>query len=396
MKLYSMKIYFFISYLFIIPILGIAQSTNFGEQFSNAIIIRYQPTIDELTHKGWDHSNSIILHGMEKIYLNTRNPEYLTYIQAFVDSFVDEDGKISALKAELDGIHPGMLCLFLYEETGDKKYKVAATKMRNYLLGTASSSIIFNKTPDGGYWHKNNDHYNDVMTIDGAYMANPFLVKYGIMFNDSLSIETATFQTLLVASRTFNIDSHLPYHGWDYRKNKSWANTITGTSTEVWSRSIGWFSMALADMLESLPPTHKDFQNLLYLYQRLAIGIRNTQNNNDGLWYQLINHKELPGNYPETSGSGMIIYALQKGITNGWLDVSYLEVTEKGWNGLKTFISLYTDGKPLIKSFCPGMGIKDSAEDYLAVRPVDCPSTAAKQHPHGYCAILMAASVMEK
>lgn len=391
-----MKKILLISCLLTISILGRAQSTGFGVQFSDAIISRYQPTIDELIHKGWDHSNSIILHGMEKIYLNARNPEYLNYIQAFVDSFVDEDGSISALKAELDGIHPGMLCLFLYQETADEKYKIAATHMKNYLLGTASSPTVFNKTPDGGYWHKNNDHYNDVMTIDGAYMANPFLVKYGIMFNDSLCIETATFQTLLVASRTFNIKTWLPYHGWDYRKNKSWANAITGTSTEVWSRSIGWFSMALADMLEYLPPAHKDFEDLLYLYRQLSIGIKVTQNDHDGLWYQLMNHKELADNYPETSGSGMIIYALKKGITNGWLDESYSDVTEKGWKGLKTFISVYTDGKPLIKSFCPGMGIQDNAEDYLAVRPVNSPSTADKQHPHGYCAILMAASVMEK
>ncbi len=378
-----------------LPILGSAQSTNFGIQFSDAIINRYQPTIDGLTHKGWDHSNSIILHGMEKVYSNTRNKKYLAYIKAYVDTFVDGKGDINGLKTELDGIQPGMLCLFLYEETGDIKYKTAAENLKNYLLGTSASPSVFNKTPDGGYWHKNNDHYKDVMTIDGVYMANPFLIKYGTMFNDDVCIETAVFQTLLVASRTFNIKTNLPYHGWDYRKKNSWANTITGTSTEVWSRSIGWFSMALVDMLEYLPPSHENYNDLLYLYRHLSIGIRNTQNTDDGMWYQMVDHNGLINNYPETSGSGMIIYALKKGVASGWLDESYNGTIEKGWKGLCRYISSYTDGMPQIRSFTPGMGIKNNVQEYLNVRPVNCPSTADKQHPHGYCAILMAASQME-
>ncbi|SHF71366.1 unsaturated rhamnogalacturonyl hydrolase [Flavobacterium fluvii] len=389
-----MRKFFLIVFLIVLPLLGKAQITNFGIQFSDAIISRYQPTINAFNNNGWDHANSIILHGMEKIYGKTKNPGYVKYIKDFVDSYVDEKGNVKGLKTELDGIHPGLLCLFLYETTKEEKYKIAATNMRNYLLGTTAVPTKFSKTPDGGYWHKNNDHYEDVMTIDGVYMANPFLLKYGIKFGDTESVDSALFQTFLAASRMFNIETHLPYHGWDYKKKKSWASPITGTATEVWSRNAGWFSMALADMLEFLPPTHKDYKKLLYLYQQLAIGIKNTQNK-EALWCQLINHKELADNYTETSGSGMIIYALKKGLNNKWLDESYAMVIENGWEGFKKYIAIFSDGKPQIKSFCPGMGIKDNIKEYLSVRPVDCPSNVSKNQPHGYCAVLMAASVME-
>lgn len=382
--------------LLIFPLFGKAQKTSFGVQFSDAIIARYQPTINVFGNSGWDHANSIILHGIEKTYTKTKNPEYLKYIKDFVDSFVDEKGNVKGLKPELDGIHPGVLCLFLYETTKENRYKIAATNMKNYLLETNAGPTLFNKTPDGGYWHKNNDHYKDVMTIDGVYMANPFLLKYGILFGDNESVDTALFQTFLAASRMFNIETHLPYHGWDYRKSKSWASPITGTATEVWSRNVGWFSMALVDMLEFLPATHKDYKKLLYLYQQLAIGVKNTQNTKDNLWCQLINHKELADNYSETSASGMIIYALKKGLNNKWLDESYAIVVENGWKGFQKYIAIYNDGKPQIKSFCPGMGIKDNTKEYLAIRPVDCPSDTYKNQPHGYCAVLMAASVMEK
>jgi len=48
-----------------------AQNSTLGVTISNALIKRYSPTIDAMGHHGWDHSNSAILHGMEKIYNNT-------------------------------------------------------------------------------------------------------------------------------------------------------------------------------------------------------------------------------------------------------------------------------------------------------------------------------------
>ncbi|PIB37394.1 hypothetical protein BFP72_04315 [Reichenbachiella sp. 5M10] len=347
-----------------------------------------------MTGKNWDHANSIILHGMEKIYVQTGDESYLKYIQSFVDDYVSTAGEVSGLKEELDGIHPGVLCLFLYQETGEERYRVAAQRMRDYLIGLIDAPSVFNKTPDGGYWHKNNDHYEQVMTVDGAYMANPFLVKYGRMFGDSRSIDVAVFQTLLIASHTFDISTHLPYHGWDYTKHHSWSHPITGTSTEVWSRSVGWFSMALVDMLEYLPDTHPDYARMMHLYQELVQGIVATQTD-EGMWYQMMLKPNLVGNYLESSGTGMMLYALQKGKQSGWLANDCDWTIDRAWEALQGYIRVYSDGMPLITSFNPGMGIKDNAEEYVKVRPVDCPSERDHQHAHGYCAILMAASVME-
>ncbi|MCV9385401.1 glycoside hydrolase family 88/105 protein [Reichenbachiella ulvae] len=365
-----------------------------GEQLAEAILYRYQPHINTMTNKGWDHSNSIVLHAMEKLYAQNHKVEYLDYIQRFVDEFVKPDGTLVEMHTELDGIHPAVLCLFLYQETGEEKYKVAAKNMRDFPLGEEGSPSVFQQTPEGGFWHKNNDHYNQVMTVDGVYMANPFLVKYGMMFNDSIAINTATFQTLLVSSHTWNLESHLPYHGWDSSHEKSWANPITGTSSEVWSRCVGWYIMALVDMLAELPETHQDYADLLYLYQQLAVGVKDNQMS-DGLWCQMVNRPEAKGNYPETSGSGMIIYGLQKGVDKGWLDPSYQQVADRAWGALQNYLVSYKDGYLQVTSFNPGMGIKDNQEEYLKVRPTVCPSDEKKQHPHGYCAVLMAASEME-
>lgn len=374
---------------------GKGQSQHLGEQFSQSIIRRYQPNIDVMTHKGWDHSNSIILHGMEKIYEHTNNPAYLNYIRSFADAFINADGTIKGMAPALDRIHPGMICLFLFEKTGEIKYKAAAKYLRDYLVGSETSPSVFKKTPEGGYWHKNELNYQDVMTVDGIYMAYPFLVKYGKLFNDTVAINVAVSQTLLIASHSFNITNNLPYHAWDYSKSKPWANPITGTSSIPWSRSVGWFSMALVDILENLSPSHKDFGTVLYLFKQLALGIRECQHTTDGLWYQVVNCVKCPGNYPEISGSGMIVYAIRKGVNNKWIDPAFKIVAEKGWQGIKNNIRRFSDGMPQVVSVAPGMGCKKSYEEYVTVRPVSCPSEDEVQHPHGYCAVLMASSVME-
>ncbi len=153
--------------------------------------------------------------------------------------------------------------------------------------------------------------------------------------------------------------------------------------------------MALIDMIAYLPKSHKNYDKMLYLYQHLAEGIKKTQNMKDGMWYQLVEYPDLANNYPETSGTGMMLYALKKGRNLGLLSENFNTNIDKGWAALKTFVKPFTDGLPMVTSFCPGMGIQDNITNYLSVRPVSCPSSDEKQQPHGYFSVLMAASVLE-
>lgn len=373
-----------------------APESSIGQAFSDAIIKRYSPTIDELGHHGWDHSNSIVLHGIEKNYNKTHNKKYLKYIKAYADSFINKDGSIKGLTPTLDGMHPGVLCLFLYEQTGDEKYKLAAKTMRDHLLGTPTKPSVFNKTPDGIFWHKNNEKYTNVISVDGLYMYAPFLIRYGVMFNDSETIDIATQQILLVTSHSFNIKTNLPYHAWNYDKSKPWAHVITGSSTQFWSRAVGWFSMSLADVLEYLPTTHPNRDKILFLYQSLAKGIQAAQNPADGFWYQVVDAYNQPNNYPEASGTGMMVYGLQKGVDLKLLDPSYHAVAEKAWQALKTKITTYKDGGPQMNSVAPPMGSQNDYQGYVAIRPVSVPAETGADAPHGYIGVLMASAVMEK
>lgn len=385
-------------FLLLSPLFSFSQTAadTWSVKFSTGIRVRYNPTINTLTSKGWEYSNGIITHGIEKVFNNVPDSvAYRNYIQTYVDAYVNASGVISTSIISLDKAHPAISCLFLYEKLGTAKYQTAAATTRNIFVGGSSS---YPKTAIGNiFWHKNNGSYNDIILIDGVYMLHPFLAKYGSMFGDNAAIDTAVNQTLFIYNQLYDPARHLIRHAWNPTKTQSWADPVTGNSAEVWSRGMGWFTMAVVDILKYVPIAHPKRAQLITALQNLAIGIQTYQDATTGLWYQVVDRgTSLSGNYLETSGSAMFVYSLKTGVDNGWLSNSYLPVAQKAWDFLKNTanskITIHTDTYPKINDFAPAMSVQTSAANYASLASVDVPGTT---HPHGYAAILMAASVME-
>jgi len=377
-------------------------SNTWAVKFSEAIRTRWTTApaagrvcIDKMTSKGWEYSNSIVLHGMEKVYNQVNDVNYLNYIQTYVDNFVNGSGAfISATTLNtLDKIHPGILCLFLWEQTGLIKYKTIATTLKNVLVGPG---VTYGRTSNGIFWHKDNGTtYDNVVMLDGMYMAHPFLAKYGSLFGDNAAMDTAINQTLFTYNQLYDPVTHLIKHAWTSTPAAYTWDGTGGNSTAVWSRAMGWYMMALVDILKYVPAAHPKRGQLLTALSNLAIGIKNYQDPTSKLWYQVVDETSasLAGNYLETSGSAMFVYSLKTAINNGWISsATYLPVAQSGWTGLQTTIDTAPDAMPRINNFAPAMSVLASKAAYAAVASVDCP---AATHPHGYAAILMAASVME-
>ncbi|RPI25087.1 MAG: glycoside hydrolase family 88 protein [Acidobacteria bacterium] len=339
------------------------------------------PDPTKMTNKGWEYNNGIILQGLSKVYEKNRDPRYLAYIKQFVDAYVKEDGSVDlGPEHNLDTLQPGILLLFLYEQTGDEKYHKTADYVRK-----AFDSIP--KNADGGFWHKK--RYPDEMWVDGIYMGEPFLVKYGQLFGkDPACFDTAVFQTTLCARHTQDPATGLLRHAWDCDRNAAWADPQTGVSPEVWSRGMGWFAMALVDILPYLPTDHSGRRELIDSFQKLAAGLKKTQDPKTGLWYQVVDKGDQPDNWHETSGSGMFVYALKIGMDRGYIGREYRDVVAKGWSGLKSKVSAGPDGSPIISDAVEGMGVQTNYANYLNKKRL-------QNSAHGLCAILLAASEME-
>ncbi|HBB93505.1 MAG TPA: glycosyl hydrolase family 88 [Bacteroidales bacterium] len=284
--------------------------------------------------------------------LGSIDKKYSAYMQAYIDYFISEDGKISGYKLtdyNIDRIRPGLNMLELYKRTGNEKYRIAIKTL-------VSQMKEHPRTHSNGYWHKK--AYPWQMWLDGLYMASPFLVTYANLFNQPEWFDEAAFQLEEVYKHTRDSKTGLVYHAWDESRQQRWCNPETGQSRHFWSRGTGWYMMALVDVLGVLPSDHSKRNQLIGILNDLSLSLLKVRDIKTGLWYQVMDQGNRDGNYLEASGSAMIIYAFARGAKAGYLPHKYLKLAGESFEGLiKNLTETGDDGFPVLKNTCGACGL---------------------------------------
>jgi unsaturated rhamnogalacturonyl hydrolase len=308
-----------------------------SQRAANAAMARWpQGHIDGPRAKpAFKYELGTLLQGIDDVYLNTADPRYYNYMKGAVDEVVTADGAIPTYKPEenqLDSILMGRQLLRLYETTQDKRYLIAATLLYDQLQKQP-------RTPSGGFWHK--QRYPNQMWLDGLYMAEPFYAEYASISHQPEKFADITHQFALVAERMRDAKTGLLYHGWDESKEQRWADKKTGLSPEIWGRAMGWYMMALVDTLDYYPADDAGRKQLITILGEEAAALVRVQDAKTGLWYEVLDKGGAKGNYVESSGSSMFVYALAKGVRRGYLPEHYLTNAERGYKGiLEKFIQV--------------------------------------------------------
>lgn len=288
------------------------------------------PADMDIYGKGWTYTNGFFLHGLYRLWEKEKNPQYLAFIKKWLDSYIGQDGKLSAQEYKpeeykLDDVESGKVALLMYQNTHDKRYLTACEQLLDQLQKQP-------KTSDGGYWHKL--VYPWQMWLDGIYMADAFAMQYAAATQQKQYFDEAIKQIMLIARHTIDEQTGLYYHGWDENKNPVWADPLTGVSPCFWGRAVGWFAMALVDGLDALPANHPDRDKLLAILQKLSASLIKFQDPETGLWYQVLDRGQEPDNWHETSCSAMFCYALARSANQGYLPPRYKKYAQKAFKGL--------------------------------------------------------------
>lgn len=309
---------------------------NWAERTAQSIMDRTPRLHEEKGHQGkWSYDYGVVLKGFELLWKQTGERKYFQYVQDNMDHFVQED-EIRGYRVDeynIDHINNGKLLFPLYRETGLEKYRRAADLLRQQLLAHP-------RTSEGAFWHKQIYPYQ--IWLDGLYMGAPFYLEYLLTFEDGQGLDDVTKQFILCEKHTKDAATGLLYHAWDEKRAQPWCDPETGLSPNFWGRSMGWFVMALADVLELLPKEHKDYKELVRIYRDALTALRSYQDQGSGVWYQVVNQGGRKGNYLEASASSMIVYAMAKGRRLGLLDDSWDEALDRGFHGLITEFVLET------------------------------------------------------
>jgi len=137
--------------------------------------------------------------------------------------------------------------------------------------------------------------------------------------------DEAVKQITLIYRHTHDPKTVLCYHGWDETRSRPWANKATGASPEFWGRAMGWYVMAMADVMDWLPADHGGRKEVLPIFQSQCQSLLKYQDRDTGMWYQIVDKPSAPKNYVETSCSLMFAHAMARGAQRGRLAPEYRE-----------------------------------------------------------------------
>jgi unsaturated rhamnogalacturonyl hydrolase len=214
------------------------------------------------------------------------------------------------------------------------------------------------------------------MWLDGLYMAAPFYTQYAHTFAEADIFDDVAHQVALIDQYTRDSETGLLYHAWDTTRSQKWANPKTGCSPNYWARAMGWFMMALPDILDFFPVDHPQRDTIIQTFRQTAQAAISVQDETSGVWYQIHDQPTRPGNYLEASASCMFVYAIAKGVRLGYLDPSHLDPARCGYSGiLDQFIEVDELTRVNLHSICSVGGLggspyRDGSYEYYISEPV--------------------------
>jgi unsaturated rhamnogalacturonyl hydrolase len=300
----------------------------------------------------WSYCPGLVCKALLETWKQTGDKKYFNYVKSYADTLINEEGVIKTYKLEdynIDQINAGKILFDLYRETKNEKYHKALNTLRDQMR-------THPRTSEGGFWHKKTYPYQ--MWLDGLYMGSPFLAQYAREFHEPLLFDDVVNQIKLVAKHTRDEKTGLFNHGWDEKHVQNWADPVTGKSPGFWGRSIGWYAMAMVDVLDYLPENHPGRKDVIDILNGLAEAVVKVQDPATGLWYQVPDQGGRAGNYLESTCSSMFVYAMAKGVKHGYLDKKYLASAQKGFDGiLKDLIKIDGDGTLTITHCCAVAGL---------------------------------------
>jgi unsaturated rhamnogalacturonyl hydrolase len=350
--------------------LSAATPLEWSERMANSEMQRVGKKLEAAPagNGGWDYTTGLYADALIKLTDATGDPAYEKDAEATIGSFIGTSGTIATYEKKrpkpkpspgqpspkptvdeglptvkipysLDDVQSGVALLKLYDITHDERYHKAADILRDQLRKHP-------RVPEGGFFHK--AIYPNQMWLDGLYMGEPFYALYAARFGEPQDFDDITNQFTLIGEHTYDPKTGLFYHGWDESKKQLWANPQTGASPSFWGRAIGWYAMALVDVLDVMPKNNPGRAKLLDLVQKAAGGILKNQDPKTGVWWQVTDQPGREHNYMESSASSMFVYFLAKAVNNGYLPPSDIPAIEKGYQGLiQQFITASPDGKTI-------------------------------------------------
>lgn len=262
----------------------------------------------------WSYVMGIELEAMLDTYLQHGGDSIQRYVSAYLEKMVDDKGNVTGYKYEdfnLDNIRTAKFIVnpHLTSSREKKNGKIFFKQLQHQP-----------RTQDGIFWHK--AIYANQVWLDGIFMGLPFYCLYA---SQTLSAkkarkvyDDAVDQILKTDLRTYDPATQLWKHAWDETHGAFWADSVSGQSRHTWARALGWYAMAITEVLDIVPADYERRTELTRLLQKVMASVVRCQDKASGVWYDVLDVKD-DRNYLESTASCMFAYVLLKATRKGWL-----------------------------------------------------------------------------
>lgn len=289
----------------------------------------------------WSYYNGVVMEGLYDTYeaRPDEGAEYKNYVLEYLNAMLvtDENG-VHHLNRSLAGYvdHHGADCYktaALVMKAFDENPAYAEVMAELYRdltdpkhVNSKGDIVVEKYTEDAlgnNYWHcwAGGQPPKYKVWLDGIYMLQPFLAHYAAKIGDTKQLAIINERLNWVA------DVMLAPNGMYYHA----CNSREDVCAYHWTRAMGWYAMAMVDVMEVLPECYiEERKAALKLF---ADGMLKYQDES-GLWANLADQPVTETNRLEVSGTAMMIYMLLKGVRKSWLNESYRESAIKAFNAI--------------------------------------------------------------
>ncbi len=318
----------------------------------------------------WNYIDGCMITSLIELYIVKKDQKYIDFSKQFIDAFILPNGSIKGYQIEnynVDDICEGRVLFDLYEMTHDDQYRKAIEFIYSHVKSQP-------RTKTGNFWHKL--IYPNQVWLDGLFMAQPFYTRYETTFNHHQHYDDIIHQFQEVRKNMFDEEKKLYVHGFDAEKSIFWADPKTGKSKNFWLRAMGWYVVAIVDVMSYMKDSRVEtfFKPLL---QEIIDGLLMYQDPKTHLFYQVVDMPHAQGNYVEASGSALISYAILKACRLKALDSAYRAKGLEIFYGIVTTYLTEKDGDLNLGGICLVAGLgpennrrRDGSYQYYISEPI--------------------------
>jgi unsaturated rhamnogalacturonyl hydrolase len=335
-------------------VVGPATELRWADHIVDAFMHRFYPDPGLVKP---NYRTSMVLNGLLDVYERSGNTEILQYVQGFFRTRLIERWEDRPYKGETEPSHDFVDLYSLmssawrvFNFTGDSTYLSMAREV------WAQSLAIDHSLPQDLLWSPFGWGGRRAI-VDFTYFKSQLR---GVAWEDSgdqaLMEETVT--QLLRYAEFFQDPSDSLYFmaiDMDHKAYFTSPERPSGLNDSKWCRADGWMALAMTELMTRLDRNHPKWDELQGIIERFFIGLSHVQDPETGLWALVIDRRDYPGMWFETTGSSMYVYSICKLVEAGVLPREpFIACARRGYNGIQQRLGLGHWDYPYLSDACQG------------------------------------------